>query len=535
MATAKASEKLAIIGEELRRQNEHLRAMQAALAAERQRFNDVLNMLPAYVVLLSPDYQVPFANRFFEERFGKSNGRRCYEYLFGSAQPCENCETFKVLKTGVPHRWEWTGPDGRNYDIYDFPFTDADGSPLILEMGIDVTETKRAQAALKDANETLEQHVAQRTEALEEATAELQRSNQDLQQFAYAASHDLQEPLRAVSGFLRLLEKKYGPQLDAEARELIDFAVDGAGRMSDLIRDLLAYSRVERKGKEPRPVDAERCLAAALVNLDAGIREADAQVTHDRLPTLTVDGVQLTQLFQNLIGNAIKFRKPDQPCLIHVGADQDKRQWVLSVRDNGIGIAPSNTDASSISSNASTPAINIRARASGWRSASGSSSGMGGGFGSSRNPAKGRPSGWRCSGTMLDAPSALGFSAVVARSKGGDWDFSSQTPEKPREQRSRAWQSYGRRQIGCVGQLKHSPTTPFSRLVGGTALRLSHPTAICPEKSRHVATHVHRRYHRRVYARGIGASPGSGQLGNFDLRHKKEAGCSIVWTIKRWA
>ncbi len=99
------------------------------LEAEYERFHEVLDTLPAYVVLLAPDYHVPFANRFFEERFGKSEGRRCYEYLFNRTEPCENCETYKVLKTGAPHRWEWTGPDGRNYDIYDFPFTDADGSP----------------------------------------------------------------------------------------------------------------------------------------------------------------------------------------------------------------------------------------------------------------------------------------------------------------------------------------------------------------------------------------------------------------------
>jgi PAS domain-containing protein len=91
-----------------------------------------------------PDYHVPFANQFFEERFGKSEGRRCYEYLFQRTEPCENCETYKVLKTGAPHRWEWTGPDGRNYDIHDFPFIDTDGTPLIMEVGLDITERKRA-------------------------------------------------------------------------------------------------------------------------------------------------------------------------------------------------------------------------------------------------------------------------------------------------------------------------------------------------------------------------------------------------------
>jgi PAS domain S-box-containing protein len=121
------------------------------LAAQRQRFNDVLEMLPAYVVLLTPDHHVSFANRFFRERFGESGGRRCFEYLFGRTEPCEICESFRVLKTGSPHQWRWTGPDGRDYDISDFRFTDQDGSIVILEMGIDVTERNQAEEALRSA------------------------------------------------------------------------------------------------------------------------------------------------------------------------------------------------------------------------------------------------------------------------------------------------------------------------------------------------------------------------------------------------
>jgi len=124
-----------------------------AIKGERQRFYDVLEMLPAYLVLLTPDYHVPFANRFFRERFGESHSNRCFEYLFGRSEPCEICETYTVLKTMAPHHWEWTGPDRHTYDVSDFPFIDTDGSTLILEMGIDITERKRAEEALRAAHQ----------------------------------------------------------------------------------------------------------------------------------------------------------------------------------------------------------------------------------------------------------------------------------------------------------------------------------------------------------------------------------------------
>jgi PAS domain S-box-containing protein len=142
-----------------------------AMKAERQRFYDVLEMLPAYIVLLNPDYQVSFANRYFVERFGESRGRRCFEYLFGGIEPCENCETYTVFKTNAPHHWEKTGPDGRHYDIYDYPFTDVDGSPLIMEMGIDITDRKRAEADLRRVNRAL-RTLSECNRALARATSE---------------------------------------------------------------------------------------------------------------------------------------------------------------------------------------------------------------------------------------------------------------------------------------------------------------------------------------------------------------------------
>ncbi len=135
----------------------------------RQRLYNVLETLPSYVVLLDKDYCVPFANKVFRERFGESHGKRCYEFLFNRTSSCENCETYKVMKTGKPHRWQWTGPDHRDYEIYDFPFVEADGSKLILEMGVDVTDQKRAMAELEKYRQHLEQLVSERTKLLQES------------------------------------------------------------------------------------------------------------------------------------------------------------------------------------------------------------------------------------------------------------------------------------------------------------------------------------------------------------------------------
>jgi PAS domain S-box-containing protein len=151
-----------------------------SVKAERKRFIDVMEKLPAYLILLTPDYHVSYANRFFRERFGESGGRRCFEYLFGRSEACENCETYKTLEKMAPLEWEWTGPDGRNYYIYDSPFTDVDGSTLILEVGIDITERKKVEEALKKAHDELELRIDERTMELKEASEALQESEIDL-------------------------------------------------------------------------------------------------------------------------------------------------------------------------------------------------------------------------------------------------------------------------------------------------------------------------------------------------------------------
>jgi len=155
-----------------------LKTSMAALQAWQRRFTDVLDQLPVYLILLSPDYHVLFENRFFSERFGLSKGRRCFEYLFHRNAPCEVCETYKVLNTLQPLEWDWTGPDGRNYHIHDYPFTDTDGSTIIMEVGLDVTNRVQAEKALRELNETLEARVAQRTEEVRESERRLQQTQE---------------------------------------------------------------------------------------------------------------------------------------------------------------------------------------------------------------------------------------------------------------------------------------------------------------------------------------------------------------------
>ncbi|MFQ5795071.1 MAG: ATP-binding protein [Candidatus Bipolaricaulia bacterium] len=203
------------------------------------------------------------------------------------------------------------------------------------ELGLLAREFNTMAAALSEK----EAQLRRRAEQLQRANVELARSNADLEQFAYVASHDLQEPLRMVASYTQLLAKRYEGQLDSDADEFIAYAVDGSNRMQRLINDLLAYSRVGTQGKDFEPTDCETVLDQALANLQMVIEESGTRVIHDPLPTVMTDNLQLGQLFQNLIGNAIKFQS-DKPPEIHVGAEHKNGEWLFSIRDNGIGIDP---------------------------------------------------------------------------------------------------------------------------------------------------------------------------------------------------
>lgn len=201
-------------------------------------------------------------------------------------------------------------------------------------------QLKSHEQELYEANARLTKEIAEVKRAREELrqlATELERSNTDLQQFAYVASHDLQQPLLVIAGYIELLEKHYKGKLDEKAREFIALSIDGVNRMSMLIKDLLEYARVDTQGKTFENTDCASSLGEALSNLKKAVEESGARVTYDSLPTVKADAVQLTSLFQNLIGNAIKFRGDSLP-EIHVSAVRKGDDDVFSVRDNGIGI-----------------------------------------------------------------------------------------------------------------------------------------------------------------------------------------------------
>ncbi|PGF15246.1 PAS domain-containing sensor histidine kinase [Natrinema sp. CBA1119] len=211
---------------------------------------------------------------------------------------------------------------GREWVIYSVPITDTRGDVFAgVTMAHDITERKEYQRRLEETIDRLEE------------------SNRRLEQFAYAASHDLQEPLRMVSSYLQLIESRYADELDEDGEEFLAFAVDGADRMRDMIDGLLAYSRVETQGDPIEPVDLDSVLESVLADLQLQIEETDAEITTDTLPRAEGDAAQLRQVFQNLLSNALEY-SGDEPPQVSVDAERRGREWVISVHDEGIGIDP---------------------------------------------------------------------------------------------------------------------------------------------------------------------------------------------------
>jgi PAS domain S-box-containing protein len=321
------------VGTQLGRVIERSRAEEALRLSE-AKFAGIISISSDAIVSIDDDQRIVFFNQGAEHTFGY----RAAEVM-GERIEILIPERFRAGHEGMVRAFA-TSPvaarrmgergqiSGRRKSGEVFP---ADASISRIEVG----GSRIYTAVLRDVTERVRAE-----EALAEQADELARSNADLEQFAYVASHDLQEPLRMVASYTQLLARRYRDRLDADAHEFIGYAVDGVTRMQSLISDLLAYSRVGSREGEHVPVDLEEVLRRVLESgVATAVLESGATVTHDPLPTVTGDPVQLGQVLQNLIANAIKFRG-EEPPRVHVSAERAGREWVVSVRDNGIGISP---------------------------------------------------------------------------------------------------------------------------------------------------------------------------------------------------
>jgi PAS domain S-box-containing protein len=286
------------------------------LSAVRDKDGDVVDFRWVYVN--------PEAGRILRHTPEDLVGRRLLEVLPGNKTNSDLFNRYiRVVETGEPHDYELPyESEGIQGWFRNMTVKLGDGVAVSFS---DITERKTAERELRSLTE------------------ELKRSNTDLKQFAHIVSHDLQEPLRGASMFMKLFEKRYKNTIDKEADELISYAVDSIGRMSLLIKDLLEYSQVETKGKTLAPTNCSVALEQAVFNLRVAIESNDAKLTYDSLPTVMADATQISRLFQNLIGNSIKYHGDERP-EIYISAKKKGDEWLFSVRDNGIGIDPRYSD-----------------------------------------------------------------------------------------------------------------------------------------------------------------------------------------------
>ncbi|MDD1774857.1 MAG: ATP-binding protein [Methanobacterium sp.] len=319
----------------------------------KEDWEHTFDAVPDLIAIVDKDHKILRVNQAMGSRIGVNvencAGKRCYELIHGNKEPPIICPHKLMLEDGQEHTLELhedkLGGDFINSSspIYNEK-KELTGSVHVLR---DITERKQVEEhkqrlleneqqltnELQISNEEL--NLTQNK--LRELVNKLETSNKELEQFAYVASHDLQEPLRMVGSFTQLLEMRYKERLDDDADDYIGFIVEGANRMKDLIDDLLAFSRINRKTKEFKLTDLKNALDDVILSLQTYIRENNAIITYDSLPIIKCDSSQIRQLFQNLISNAIKFHS-DKPPEIHISAQDTGKEWLFGVSDNSIGI-----------------------------------------------------------------------------------------------------------------------------------------------------------------------------------------------------
>jgi PAS domain S-box-containing protein len=292
----------------------------------------VLEAVPSAIVILNPAGRIEYGNAQAEFLFEWSRAEMVgepIEILMPSRRREAQGGYLKTLLDGATH------PSAQPAE--EFLGLRKSGSEFPLEFRVSQLHTKAGGELLIAFQDLTERKMA--ADLLAKKVVELRHSNEELEQFAHVASHDLQEPLRMVASYVQLLSRRYKGRLDADADEFIDFAVDGTQRMKRLIEDLLRYSRLGRRMAATKNFPSEQAVREALHNLKAAIEESHAEITWDPLPEVTAVELQLVQVFQNLIGNAIKYSGDRSP-QVHIAAKKHEMEWVFSVSDNGIGIDP---------------------------------------------------------------------------------------------------------------------------------------------------------------------------------------------------
>jgi PAS domain S-box-containing protein len=343
--------------DQLQEQAKLLTAQAATLQRAEQRFRRLLEAAPDAMVICRENGEIVLVNTQTESMLGYSRedllGQHIRllvpEWTYNVPWPADEDSIAEPVPFTSAQELNAVRRDGRTVPV------EISASPLEVDEGLlitsairDISERKKAELARAKAEEKvrlLNSHLEELNTHLEERvlerTEELQRSNEELAQFAYVASHDLQEPLRTVSIYTQLLGRRYGNAIDGDALLFMEYITDGAQRMEQLIRDLLDFSQIDCRGVEQfRSTSSESSFNEAVANLTMGINESSAVITHDPLPNVKGDSIQLTRLFQNLLANSIKYRNSNQAPVIHTSACRNDREWHFSVKDNGIGIEP---------------------------------------------------------------------------------------------------------------------------------------------------------------------------------------------------
>lgn len=326
---------------ERRRQEDEIKHLTSVLEDERERLTRIIGNVPGIVYentsgtpnnAQSSDFISPYVEKILGYAPANWQERERFwdEIILPEDREAARETAAKIFESGEPGiiHYRCKASDGRIVDLESHTSImrgDNGEYQGLCGVMMDITQRKQSEEAIVNYAE------------------DLRRSNEDLEQFAYVASHDLQEPLRMVTSYLQLIEKRYGERLDGDAREFIDYAVGGASRMKVLINDLLAYSRVQRNKAEFELVSMEKVMEQVLHNLQIPIEDNRAVITHDSLPEINANRIQMVQLVQNLIGNALKFHGNDVP-KIHLGIQREHNYWHFSVSDNGIGIEPGYLD-----------------------------------------------------------------------------------------------------------------------------------------------------------------------------------------------